>query len=417
MSATDPAGSTATAPTAGAAAVGAVGGQPSLFGQRGATVWFTGLSGAGKSTVAEAVRQRLAVTGRRAYLLDGDRLRAGLNADLGFDPASRCENVRRVAEVARLVADAGLIALVSVIAPYGADRARARTLHEQDGLAFREVWVSTALSECERRDPKGLYARARSGELAGMTGIDAPYEPPIAADLELSGRLSVHEGAERVLELIEPLTAPSAGATPGCIGMGMPEGGRSDLGPAVAHDRPVLTNGANTMVLRPPVEGDAGILQEMLGEPEVARWWGLWDISRVTREMVGSGQGWVIVLDDRVAGWVEASVETDPDYEHVGLDIILARQWRGQGHGPAALTLLMRHFRALGHHRFTIDPAVENVEAIRAYRSLGFAPVGVMRAYERGPDGRWRDGLLMDLLAEDLDGDPCIQSTSTVSPT
>ena len=119
-------------------------------------------------------------------MLDGDNVRHGLNADLGFSDADRAENVRRVGEVARLMADAGIVALVPVISPYRAGRAAARAAHEAAGLPFLEVFVDTPLEECERRDPKGLYARARAGELSGMTGIDSPYEPPVEPDLVLT---------------------------------------------------------------------------------------------------------------------------------------------------------------------------------------------------------------------------------------
>jgi adenylyl-sulfate kinase len=166
-------------------------------------VWFTGLPASGKSTIAAAVEERLVQSGRSAYRLDGDQLRLGLNCDLGFDAASRIENVRRTAEVARILADAGTVALVSVVSPYEAGRAQARALHEREGLPFLEVWLSTPLAECERRDPKGLYARARRGELPGMTGIDDPYEPPAAPDLVLTPALGVDASAERVLRLID----------------------------------------------------------------------------------------------------------------------------------------------------------------------------------------------------------------------
>ncbi len=152
----------------------------------GATVWFTGLSGSGKSTVAVAVERALVAAGRPAYLLDGDNLRHGLNADLGFSAEDRTENIRRVGEVARLFADAGMVALVPVISPYRADRARARSIHEALGLPFVEVFVDTPLALCEARDPKGLYARARAGEITGFTGIDDPYEAPSAPDLRLT---------------------------------------------------------------------------------------------------------------------------------------------------------------------------------------------------------------------------------------
>jgi len=151
----------------------------------GVTVWFTGLSGSGKSTVANEVARLLSAAGRASYLLDGDNLRFGLNGDLAFDRASREENVRRVGEVARLMADAGLAVLVPVISPYRADRERVRTIHDAADLRFVEVFVDTPIEECERRDPKGFYKRARAGELRGFTGIDDPYEPPDAPDLWL----------------------------------------------------------------------------------------------------------------------------------------------------------------------------------------------------------------------------------------
>jgi len=155
-------------------------------GLRGATVWFTGLSGSGKSTVANAVAERLLDAGRPAYLLDGDNVRHGLNADLGFSADDRTENVRRIAEVARLMADAGIVVLVPVISPYRADRDRARAIHAAADLSFVEVFVDTPLELCEQRDPKGLYAKARAGALRGMTGIDDPYEAPHRPDLRLA---------------------------------------------------------------------------------------------------------------------------------------------------------------------------------------------------------------------------------------
>jgi bifunctional enzyme CysN/CysC len=155
-------------------------------GATGATVWFTGLSGSGKSSVAVEVERALVAGGRPAYLLDGDNVRHGLNADLGFSAADRTENIRRIGEVARLFADAGVVALVPVISPYRSDRGRARAVHEAVGLPFVEVFVDTPLAVCEQRDPKGLYARARAGEIAGFTGIDDPYEPPEHPDLRLT---------------------------------------------------------------------------------------------------------------------------------------------------------------------------------------------------------------------------------------
>jgi bifunctional enzyme CysN/CysC len=155
------------------------------LGHGGATVWLTGLSGSGKSTVAAEVERVLVASGRPAYVLDGDNLRHGLNADLGFGDDDRAENVRRVAEVARLLADAGVVALVPVISPFRTGRERARAAHEAAGVPFLEVFVDTPIEECERRDPKGLYAKARAGELPGFTGIDSPYEPPTSPDLVL----------------------------------------------------------------------------------------------------------------------------------------------------------------------------------------------------------------------------------------
>lgn len=141
-------------------------------------MWLTGLSGSGKSTIAVELERRLIEAGRPAYLLDGDNIRHGLNGDLGFSAADRDENVRRVAHVARLFADAGLVAIVPVISPYRRARDFARRLHDEAGLPFIEVFVDTPLEVCEQRDPKGLYAKARAGDITGMTGIDDPYEPP-----------------------------------------------------------------------------------------------------------------------------------------------------------------------------------------------------------------------------------------------
>jgi bifunctional enzyme CysN/CysC len=173
------------------------------LGQRGATVWLTGLPASGKTTVAAALEAVLVSAGRSAYLLDGDNLRHGLTGDLGFTPEDRAENVRRTAEAARLLADSGVVVLVSLVSPYTADRMRARAIHESAGLEFLEVWVSTPREECEQRDPKGLYRRARAGELRGLTGVDAPYEPPSAPDLELNGAvLSVDAAVEELLALL-----------------------------------------------------------------------------------------------------------------------------------------------------------------------------------------------------------------------
>jgi bifunctional enzyme CysN/CysC len=148
-------------------------------------VWLTGLPASGKSTIAVALERRLVTSGQAAYLLDGDNVRHGLSDDLGFAAGDRAEHIRRVAHVARLMADAGVLAVVSLVSPLRADRAIARRLHDIAGLPFVEVHVDTPLEECERRDPKGLYARARHGELQGFTGIDAPYEAPDDPELRL----------------------------------------------------------------------------------------------------------------------------------------------------------------------------------------------------------------------------------------
>jgi bifunctional enzyme CysN/CysC len=171
---------------------------------KGMTVWLTGLSGSGKSTVAAELERRLVASGRPSYLLDGDNLRYGLNADLGFSAEDRAENVRRVGEVAKLLADAGLVAVVSLVSPYAADRERVRAAHGEGSLPFLEVFVDTPLEVCEQRDPKGMYAKARAGEIKNFTGIDDPYEAPEAPHL----RLRPEDGdaaaqADMVLELIE----------------------------------------------------------------------------------------------------------------------------------------------------------------------------------------------------------------------
>ena len=169
-----------------------------LKGQRPRCVWFTGLSGAGKSTIANLVERGLAARGCHTYLLDGDNVRHGLNRDLGFTDEDRVENLRRIAHVARLMTDAGLIVLVSFISPFRAERASARALFD-DG-DFIEVFVDTPLAEAERRDVKGLYAKARRGDLPNFTGIDSPYEPPEAAELVLDTMSGGPEAlAERVI--------------------------------------------------------------------------------------------------------------------------------------------------------------------------------------------------------------------------
>ena len=172
-------------------------------GQRGATLWFTGLPASGKSTVAVAVERALVESGQVAYLLDGDNLRHGLSDDLGFSAGDRAENIRRVGHLTRLLADAGVVALASLVSPLKSDREIARTLNEAAKLPFIEVYVSTSLQECERRDPKGLYARARAGELKGLTGVDAPYEPPEHPDLVLDTSTDIDTLVGQVLEVLK----------------------------------------------------------------------------------------------------------------------------------------------------------------------------------------------------------------------
>lgn len=172
-------------------------------GVHGATVWLTGLSGSGKSTVASALTALLTARGVLTYTLDGDNLRHGLNGDLGFSADDRAENVRRVGEVARLFADAGVIALVPLISPYRAGRDHARALHDAAGLEFVEVFVDTPIDVCEQRDPKGLYKQARAGQITGFTGIDDPYEPPLHAEVVLpADELSPADAAGVVLRAL-----------------------------------------------------------------------------------------------------------------------------------------------------------------------------------------------------------------------
>jgi adenylyl-sulfate kinase len=169
------------------------------LGQQGATVWFTGLPGAGKTTIATAVEARLIDAGRSAYRLDGDNLRHGLCRDLGFSKSDRETNVGRVGEMARLFADAGTVALVALVSPYTDCREKVRAQHERDGLRFLEVFVNTPSEECVRRDPKGLYARANSGNLSEMTGVDAPYEAPRAPEVELTPEMDIDAATTVVL--------------------------------------------------------------------------------------------------------------------------------------------------------------------------------------------------------------------------
>lgn len=175
-----------------------------LLQQSGATVWFTGLSGSGKSTIAVALEQRLIEMGKLCYRLDGDNIRLGINRNLGFSAADRAENIRRVGEVSKLFVDAGLIVLSSFISPYAADRALVRQLHEDAGFPFIEIYVDCSLQEAERRDPKGLYKKARAGEIKQFTGIDDPYEAPVRPDLHLhSDQLDLDTEVEMILSYMK----------------------------------------------------------------------------------------------------------------------------------------------------------------------------------------------------------------------
>ncbi len=179
------------------------------YGQVGRVVWFTGLSGSGKSTLATELERHLYALGRHVYLLDGDNLRHGLCSDLGFSAADRSENIRRAAEVARLMADAGFICLAAFISPLRSDRDRARALFPSD--RFLEAYVATPIEVCRRRDPKGLYARADAGTLKEFTGVSAPYEPPLAPEIVLNAdRDPVAVSVSRLLALLGESSDASA---------------------------------------------------------------------------------------------------------------------------------------------------------------------------------------------------------------
>ena len=173
-----------------------------LNGHKGAVLWFTGLSACGKSTVANTVDHILHSRGKHSYVLDGDNIRHGLNKNLGFSAADRAENIRRIGEVAKLFADAGTLTLTAFISPYRADRDAVRAL--LDPGQFIEIYVNASLETCEKRDPKGLYKKARAGELKGFTGIDDPYEAPEKAELVLdANRKSIDELAAEVIAFLE----------------------------------------------------------------------------------------------------------------------------------------------------------------------------------------------------------------------
>ena len=175
-----------------------------VLGQRGCTIWLTGLSGSGKSTVAVALERRLLDLKHAAYRLDGDNVRLGLNTGLGFSREDREENIRRVAEVSKLFAESGLICVVCFISPYRADRDRARRVHDAAGLPFFEVFIDCPLEEAERRDPKGLYKKARAGEIKSFTGISDPYEVPEHPELRLpTAELSVEDEVDQVVSFLK----------------------------------------------------------------------------------------------------------------------------------------------------------------------------------------------------------------------
>lgn len=175
-----------------------------MLGQKGVTLWFTGLSGSGKSTVAVALEKELMKRGRLCYRLDGDNIRMGINRNLGFTAEDRTENIRRIAEIAKLFVDTGVISLSSFISPYKADRDAARELHRDAGMQFFEIYIQCPLHEAEARDPKGLYKKARAGEIKNFTGIDDPYEEPEFPDLVLNtAEMTLEEEVDTLLAFME----------------------------------------------------------------------------------------------------------------------------------------------------------------------------------------------------------------------
>lgn len=174
-----------------------------ILRQKGATIWFTGLSGSGKSTIAVAVERALFSLGKLSYRLDGDNVRLGINKNLGFSEADRKENIRRIGEVAKLFGDAGTISLSSFISPYKADRDEVRELHKAAGLTFVEVFVDCSLTVAEQRDPKGLYKKARAGEIKNFTGIDDPYEAPENPEIHLrSDEMSLEDEVRTIIDYL-----------------------------------------------------------------------------------------------------------------------------------------------------------------------------------------------------------------------
>ena len=175
-----------------------------LLGQKGATLWFTGLSGSGKSTVAVALEQALASQGKLTYRLDGDNIRLGINKNLGFSAEDRTENIRRIGEISKLFVDVGIITLSSFVSPYRADRDLVRELHEQAGMDFIEVYVDVPLDVAESRDPKGLYKKARAGEIPNFTGISDPYEEPLNPEILLnSHEMTLEQEVDALLAILK----------------------------------------------------------------------------------------------------------------------------------------------------------------------------------------------------------------------
>ncbi|CAO3669149.1 unnamed protein product [Rhizopus microsporus] len=174
-----------------------------LLKQKGYTIWFTGLSASGKSTLAAALEQTLLHSGISAYRLDGDNIRFGLNKNLGFGPEDRTENIRRISEVAKLFADSTTIAITAFISPYRADRDAARALHEAAGIPFIEVFVDAPLDVVESRDPKGLYKKAKAGEIKEFTGISAPYEAPLKPEIHIrTDQMTIEQGVETIIDYL-----------------------------------------------------------------------------------------------------------------------------------------------------------------------------------------------------------------------
>jgi adenylylsulfate kinase len=175
-----------------------------MLKQKGCTIWLTGLPSSGKSTIAFSLEHLLVQRGHLAYVLDGDNIRHGLNKNLGFSAEDRAENIRRIGEVAKLFADTGIITLTAFVSPYRADRDVVRKLHDDAKLPFIEVFIDTPVADCEKRDPKGLYAKARAGQIKGFTGVDDPYEPPTKPELTLkTGGITPQEATVQLADFLQ----------------------------------------------------------------------------------------------------------------------------------------------------------------------------------------------------------------------